>query len=141
MPYCVCGALCGARGMCGCVMVVFEVSCDGDVFVSRVFLRHTWCSDVPCVTRANFLCKLCKNELRMSSALLLRQPRLCFAVSADVGPHAREEVQASSSTIAEQSVQIIQRCSRGSSGLARITITLFFPCIGHTREEGVLAAK
>ena len=25
---CVCGALCGVRGMCGCVMVVFEVCFD-----------------------------------------------------------------------------------------------------------------
>ena len=34
MLYGVFGALRGARGVCGCVMVVIEVSCHGDVWCS-----------------------------------------------------------------------------------------------------------
>ena len=70
---------------------------------------------------------MCKNVHRTTfpAALLVLQLRLCqksFAVhSADVGPRAREEVQASSSTIAEQRVQatnssaLRSRCSYSSS--------------------------
>ena len=94
--------ICGARGFFGC---------------------HTWCSDAPCVMYAKILGMLCKNEHIMSStqkvmssscqdprsksapcAMNTHRPRSgapdrqSFAVSADVGTQAREEVQASSST-------------------------------------------
>ena len=73
---------------------------------------------------------LSTHRTRFAAALPLRQ-------LAHVCPCAREEVRASISTVADQSVQIIKSCPRGSNDLARITITMFVPCIDHTGEEAV----
>ena len=104
---------------CGCVLVQMSLSCGCAVVDLRLWLssRHR--------THASFsrLIVCVWSRFPSPSRYLSSESRKSFAVSADVGPHAREELRASSSTIAEQGVQI--------------RITMFFPCIGHTgrREE------